>query len=96
MVPMTRSQMALARGARMGVLMTLVPSAAMAASKEAVNLVSRSRMRSLTGFVWAASSIEMLRACWVPQLVTGFDVMPAIRYQATVVVYEQEHTEPLE
>jgi hypothetical protein len=41
-------------------------------------------------------SIERLRDCWVIQLATGFDVMPAIRYQATVVVYEQEHTEPLE
>ena len=59
--------------------MILVPSAAKTASKEAVNLVSRSRMRNLTGFVWAASSIEMLRACWVTQLVTGFEVMPAIR-----------------
>ena len=58
--------------------MTLVPSAAKMASKEAVNLVSRSRMRR-KGFVWAASSIDMLRACWVTQLVSGFEVMPAIR-----------------
>ena len=47
-VPITRSQMALARGARTGLLMILMPSAAKTASKEAVNLVSRSRMRNLT------------------------------------------------
>lgn len=40
--------------------MTLVPSAAKMASKESVNLVSRSRMRSSTGFVWAAN-------LWVPK-----------------------------
>ena len=55
----------LARGARMGVLMMLVPSAAKTASKEAVNFVSRLRMRNLIEFAWSASSIEMLRACWV-------------------------------
>ena len=36
-------------GARTGLLMILVPSAAKAASKEAVNLVSRSRMRNSGG-----------------------------------------------
>ncbi len=41
MVPTTRSHMAFARGARTGVLMILVPSAAKTASKEAVNLASR-------------------------------------------------------
>jgi hypothetical protein len=38
---------ALALGARTGVVMTLTTSAAKMASKEAVNLVSRSRMRNL-------------------------------------------------
>ena len=78
MVPITHSQMAFAR-AWTGVLMTLTTSAAKTASKEAVYLVSRSRMRNLTGFARSASSIERLLACWVTQLVTGFDVMPAIR-----------------
>ena len=67
------------RGARTGVVMTLVASAAKTASKEAVNLVSRSRMQNLIAFAWSARSIETLRACWVTQLATGFDVMPAIR-----------------
>ncbi len=78
MGPMTRSQMALARGARTGVVMTVVPSAAKTKSKESVNLVSRSRMRNLIAFASSASSIEMLRACWVTQLAAGFDVMPAM------------------
>ena len=58
--------------------MTLMASATKMASKEAVNLVSRSRMRNLIAFAWSASSIERFRACWVTQLATGFDVMPAI------------------
>ena len=51
----------------------------MTASKEAVYLVSRSRMRNLTVFAWSARSIERLRACWVTQSVTGLAVPPAIR-----------------
>jgi hypothetical protein len=79
MVPMTRSQMALVLGARTGVVMTLVDSAAKTASNEAVNLVSRSRIKNLTVRAWLANSMEWLRACWVTQLVTGLHVMPAIR-----------------
>jgi hypothetical protein len=67
------------RGALTGLLMILVPSAAKTASKEAVNLVSRSRMRNLTVLAWSARSMERFRACWVTQSVTGFEVMPAIR-----------------
>ena len=63
------------RGARTGVVMTLVPTAPNAA----VNVVSRSRMRNLIAVARSASPIEMLRACWVTQLATGFEVMPAIR-----------------
>ena len=59
--------------------MILVPSAAKTASKEAVNLASRSRMRNVTAFAWSASSIERLRACWVTHAATGLAVMPAIR-----------------
>ncbi len=78
-VPITRSQMASARGARTGVLMVLVPSAANTASNEAVYLVSRSRMRNVTAFASSASAIEMLRACWVTQSVAGLAVTPTIR-----------------
>ena len=49
-VAMTRSRTKFARGARIGVLITLVSSAAKTASKEEVNFVSRSRMRNLTRF----------------------------------------------
>jgi hypothetical protein len=37
------------------------------------------RMRNLSAFACSASSIDRLRACWLTQLATGFDVMPAIR-----------------
>ena len=46
MVPTKRSAMALARGARTGDLMTVTLMAVKTASKAAVNLVSRSRMRN--------------------------------------------------
>jgi hypothetical protein len=78
MVPTRRSAMAFARGARTGVLMTLMPSAAKTTSKDLANLVSRSRMRNLTAASWSASSMEMFRACWVTQSVAGSAVTPAI------------------
>jgi hypothetical protein len=59
--------------------MVLVPSAAKTASKEAVNLASRSRMRNLTAFVSSARSIERLRACWATQSAAGLAITPAIR-----------------
>lgn len=59
--------------------MTVVPPAANTASKDAVNVVSRSRMRTLTGLTCSASSRETLRACWVAQSATGLAVTPAIR-----------------
>ena len=73
------AQMALARGAWIGVFTTLTPSAVNTVSKEVVNLVSRSRMRNLTSLASSASVIERLRACWVTQPVTGLAVTPAIR-----------------
>jgi hypothetical protein len=39
-----------------------MPSAAKTASMDAVNFVSRSRMRNLTTFAWSRSYIERLRA----------------------------------
>jgi len=44
MVPIAGSQMAFARGARTGVLMTLTPSAAKTASKEAANFEESLRL----------------------------------------------------
>ncbi len=45
-MPITRSQIALARGACGGVLITVICSAVNTASKTAVNFVSRSRSRN--------------------------------------------------
>ena len=72
-------EMALALGARVGLVMILVPCAVKTASREAVNLVSRSRMRKLTVFAWSARSVEGLRACWVTRSADGVAVPPAIR-----------------
>ena len=78
-VPTNRSAIAFALGARMGVLMILIPSAAKTASKEEVNLVSRSRMRNLAGVVRSVRSKQKLRACWVTQPQTGLALIPAMR-----------------
>jgi len=48
-------------------------------SKDALNLVSRSRTRNLTAAPCSASSMQMFRACWVTQSVAGLAVTPAIR-----------------
>jgi hypothetical protein len=56
-----RPATALARGLRMGLFRNLMPSAAKTASKEAVNLASRSRMRNLTAFVSRACGGEPSR-----------------------------------
>ena len=79
MVPMTRSQMAFARGAGTGVVMILMPSAANTASKDPVNLVSRSRMRNLAVLTCSVRPMQMLRACRVTYSVTGLAVTAAIR-----------------
>lgn len=49
MVPITRSQMAFARGARTGLRRIWMPSASKTASKAEVKRLSRSRIRYLTG-----------------------------------------------
>lgn len=71
--------MAFALDAWTGVLMIVMPSAAKTASKDPLNLVSRSQMRNLTAFACSASYTQMLRACWVTQSVAGLAVTPAIR-----------------
>jgi hypothetical protein len=60
-----RSAIAFARGAHAGVLMILISVAVNAASKAAVNLASRSRMRNRKPRLAPARSMSRLRACWV-------------------------------
>ena len=65
------------RGACTGVLMMRTPTAANTASKAAVNLASRSRMRNLRVAAGSPGSISRLRACWVTHGPVGLAVMPA-------------------
>ncbi len=67
------------RGAGTGVLMMLARSAAKTASRQAVNLVSRSRMWNLISHACSEISIERLRAWWVTQAERGSTVTPVIR-----------------
>ena len=91
-VPITRSQMALARGARTGVLMILMPSAAKTASKELVYLVSRSRTRNCAvGEVHR--EVPGLLGHPVGDRLGGDAADP---YETRVVVDEDEHVEPAE
>ena len=65
------------RGARTGVLMIRMPSATKTASKEKVNLVSRSRIKNLAGDVRSVIPKQKFRACWVTQVQVGYAVTPA-------------------
>jgi len=96
MVPTNRSQTAFARGALMGVLMILIPSAAKTAPKDGVNLVSRSRMRNVTGVVRSVRSKQRLRACWVTQPQTGLAGNPGHADEAGAVLDEEQYVEPSE
>ena len=73
-VAIQRSQIAFARGAWMGVLMIWMPSAWKTASKLAVYLESRSRIRNWNG---AWRSMSRLRACWVTHGPVGCWVRPS-------------------
>ena len=55
------------RGAWTGLLTIRVSFAVRVASKDAVSLMSLSRMRNVISLGWSASFIERLRACWVAQ-----------------------------
>ena len=59
-VPTKRSAIAFARGARIGVLMILMSMAVKTASKAAVNLLSRSRMRNRKRWVVSLRSHEQV------------------------------------
>jgi carbamate kinase len=61
------SAIALARGARTGVLMILTLMAVKTVSKAAVNLASRSRMRNRKRRPASSRSMQRLRACRVSQ-----------------------------
>lgn len=76
-VPTTRSQWALAFGARTGVLMISMPSAWNTASKASAYLLSRSRMRKRGESTRMPRSVARLRACWVVQAAVGCAVTPA-------------------
>src|SRR5665213_1953991 len=63
-------------GARIGVRMVRMPSERNTSSKLVVNLVSRSRIRNLTGCARWASSQDRLLACWATQAPVGCAVTP--------------------
>ena len=76
MLPTKRSAIALARGARTGVLMMRMSMAVKTASNAAVNLASRSRMRNRKRRPASSRSMSRLRACWVSQAPVGWAVTP--------------------
>jgi hypothetical protein len=96
MVPITCSQMALARGARSGLLMILVPSAANTASKEPVNLgvaIADEELDSV-GLVGAVNrEVAGLLGHPVSSRPGGHAGDP---YEAGLVVDEHEDREPAE
>ena len=76
MVPTKRSAIALARGARTGVLMMRMLTVVKMASNAALNLASRSRMRNRKRLSASSRSMSRLRACWVSQAPMGWAVTP--------------------
>ena len=76
-VPMKRSAIAFARGARTGVRRMRMSAPANTASKAAVNLLSRSRIRNRNCSARSPRSMSRLRACWVTQAPVGWAVIPA-------------------
>jgi len=72
-----RSQIAFARGARTGVVMTRVPVAVKTASNASVYLASRSLIRNFKPSVRSPRSISVFRACCTVQAAVGWAVTPA-------------------
>jgi hypothetical protein len=56
---------------RGGIFTTLMPSEAKTASKGAVNLESRSRIRKRNALTWSSRSISRLWAAWVVHAAVG-------------------------
>jgi hypothetical protein len=70
-VPIQRSAIALARGARIGVPMMRVSAPAKIVSKVAVNLLSRSRIKNRNWAPRSSRLMSRLRACWATQAPGG-------------------------
>jgi transposase len=75
-VPTKRSAKAFARGALVGVRMMRMPSARKTSSKLEVNLVSRSRIKNLTGWTRSSSAMVRFLACRTTQGPIGWAVTP--------------------
>jgi hypothetical protein len=76
-VPIIRSQITFARGARAGLVRIRMPSAAKTASNAGVNRESRSRSRNVRVEARSARSISRLRAAWVVHAPVGWALAPA-------------------
>ena len=76
-VPTQRSATVLARGARIGVRTTRMPSEAKTTSNDRVNLASRSRTRTVGRRPASCRSQARFRACCVTQSLVGCSVQPA-------------------
>jgi hypothetical protein len=95
-VPTKRSAMALARGARTGVLMILMSVAVHTVSTVAVNLVSWSRIRNLRRGLASSRFMQRLRASWVSHAAVGWAVMGEDVDAAGGVLDDEERVEPVE
>jgi hypothetical protein len=93
-VPTKRWQIAFPRSASGGVLTIWMLMAANTASKAAVNLLSRSRIRNRKRR-WASSrSMSRLRACWVSQAPVGVRSDAQDVYPAGCVLDDEERVQP--
>ena len=70
-VPIHRSAIACARGALTSVVMIRNPTEVRTASKAAVNVVSRSRIKNFTDPARSPRSMSRLRTCWVSHIPLG-------------------------
>jgi hypothetical protein len=96
MLPMKRSAIALARGARAGVLMMRMSMAVKTVSNIAVNLASRSRMRNRKRRPASSRSMSRLRACWVSQAPVGVGGDAKDVHAAGGVLDDEEDVEPVQ
>jgi hypothetical protein len=91
-----RSQMALARGALMGVRTTRTPSVANTSSKGPQNLASRSWMRNRSGCVRSSRWKAKFLASWVTQAPSGLVVQPARWTAPGGELDEHQNVDPFE
>jgi hypothetical protein len=96
MVRTKRSAIAFACGARTGVLMISIPSLAKVASKPAVNLQSRSRIRNRAGEGWSARVQTNWRACWVYPGAGRVGCAAGEVDAPAAQLNEEEHVQPLQ